>query len=540
MVVALLAAACGSDDDLGAADEVAAAVSAVSFGPSACGGAFVAHDLPHTTTPTSQVVAMVDGTGTGVLAEDLDGDGLVDLVLPNLTGGATLLWNRGGLAFEATALADVGRFRQAITFDIDDDGDRDLMLSTGVGPPQPFYADSPTGPYDRAEIRELGLITFSLSPGDLEGDGDVDLVASSYAVELTVNRDLRALSGIDIGTAVYRPPDTGFEEELLSDSAQALVSQIVDIDGDGRSDVVVGNDLGTPDRFWLGSDFGLTLTQLFDTTTLSTMSMDVGDVDNDGDRDLIATDMKPMPGAPVGPWEELADDIEAARVDDVQVPENVVQLRADDGYEQVAATLGVDATGWSWSGLLGDLDHDGLQDLYVVNGMQAEGMFDSLPESELVEANQAFRNLGDDFAGAPEWELASERGGRGMAMADFDDDGDLDIVVNNLGAPTQLFENQLCGGASLVIEPRWSGAQNLDALGATVVVDSGELSQQRIITATRGYLSGSPTQAHVGLPSGEPVQVSITWPDGLTTRLDDVEPGHRIVVDRSEPVRSEP
>lgn len=479
-------------------------------------------------------MAMVDGTGTGVFADDLDGDGLIDLVLPNLSGETAVFFNEGHLVFDRKVLAPSGRFRQATAADLDGDGDRDLVLSTGVGPPLPFYADTDRGPWRRGELRDIPLFTFSLSPGDLEGDGDVDWVTSSYNAELTASRNPRALNKVDIGTGVHRPVGDGFESELLTTSAQALVSLIVDVDGDGTQDVVAGNDLGTPDRIWLGGPQGLTLTELFDTTTLSTMSIDVGDLDNDGDHDLVATDMKPLPGEPLERWEGVLDDIEAARVDDIQQPVNVVQQRDDAGrYDEMAADFGVDATGWSWAGLLGDLDNDGLQDLYIVNGMQAVGIFDQLPDAALVQPNQAFRNVGEGFESAPDWGLGDRAGGRGMAEADLDNDGDLDIIVNNLGAPARIWENQLCGGEAVVVEPTWSGAQNLDALGASVTVTDGPRQYLRLVTGSRGYLSTSPTRAHVGLGEAPgDVEVAITWPDGAVTIIDDVAPGTLLTVDR--------
>src|SRR5919202_1172853 len=131
-----------------------------------------------------------------------------------------------------------------------------------------------------------------------------------------------------------------------------------------------------------------------------------------------------------------------------QINENVLQVpRGDGSFCNEAYQRRVDATGWSWSGQFGDLDNDGFLDLYVVNGMIAQNLFGHLPNGELVEPNRAFRNQGDGrFRPAPEWGLGSTASGRGMLMADLDGDGDLDIVVNNLQAPAELFENRLCGG----------------------------------------------------------------------------------------------
>jgi len=244
--------------------------------------------------------------------------------------------------------------------------------------------------------------------------------------------------------------------------------------------------------------------------------------------------MARMPGESAAVWEALDDDIAAARVDDVQQPRNVVQLAIDGSYSEQAVDLGVAATGWSWSGLLGDLDDDGFVDLYVVNGMQATSIFEDLPGGELVEENQAFANIDGRFEARPDWGLGSTDGGRGMAQADLDGDGDLDIVVNNLGTPSTLWENQLCGGSSVVVEPIWTSAQNVDALGTTVTVDDGSVARTAIITGARGYISTSATQAHVGLGSdADAVTITVRWPDGAIGIVGDVAPDSTIRVERS-------
>ncbi|KPV47118.1 alpha integrin, partial [Kouleothrix aurantiaca] len=173
---------------------------------------------------------------------------------------------------------------------------------------------------------------------------------------------------------------------------------------------------------------------------------------------------------------------------DPQIVENVLQARGAQGFRNQAYARGMDATGWSWSGEFADLDNDGWQDLYVANGMIESELFNYLPNGELVEQNQARRNDGTgNFVPAPEWGLGSPRSGRGMAIADLDGDGDLDIVVNNLNAPAQLFENRLCGGASLAVDLRWLGSPNTRALGATVQLQSGAATYTRTVRAETGY-----------------------------------------------------
>jgi len=522
---------------------------------SECRGTFVAHDLDHTTSSSNSVATMLDGTGSGVSVADLDGDGDHDIVLGTINGANSILWNTGELTFDRTEVGR-GRYRQISTVDLEGDGDRDIVVTTAIGSPFVFRnggaADgdrADAGPYPsftQEVLTDIKAASFSLGWGDLEGDGDLDIVTGSYNAELTANRDPEAMRGVNVGAVVHINDDGEYQPYLLSKAAQALVAQFGDLDSDGDTDVFVGNDLNTPDGIWLYEDGELIRSDnLLPTTTLSTMSLDIADVDNDGTSELFATDMMPMDDSEETrlKWEPVMGDIEAATMDDVQRPQNAFQTRtgsSNDTFTDTAPALGLEATGWSWSGLFGDLDNDGALDLHVVNGMEAKGMFDHLPGSRLVEPNQAFRNTGDGFSPASEWGLDSTAGGRGSAMADFDSDGDLDIVVNNFNAPSQLFENQLCTGASLEIDLDWIGTANVDAIGSTVSVTSNGVTQQRAISATRGYLSGGPPTVHFGLGELDPgaeVAVEVRWPDGETSTIDKLAPeaAGMLSVDRTTP-----
>jgi enediyne biosynthesis protein E4 len=160
--------------------------------------------------------------------------------------------------------------------------------------------------------------------------------------------------------------------------------------------------------------------------------------------------------------------------------------------------------------------------LYVVNGFMEASTFAHLPEHELVEENQTLRNLGDgQFASMPDWGLGSTRSGRGMSMADLDNDGDLDIVVNNLRGTAQLFENQLCTGKSLEVDLTWPDSANTRAIGTTLVLHSDRGDYYRDVKAASGYLSGDASRIHFGVPDGIQLdQLEIRWPDGEVSVVD--------------------
>ncbi|MCB0250950.1 MAG: CRTAC1 family protein, partial [Anaerolineae bacterium] len=359
---------------------------------------------------------------------------------------------------------------------------------------------------------------------DLDADGDLDLVTGSYDAGLLSDLGNSFLLNKTGGIFVYKNDHGNFRAVPLAGSAQAMAIQLFDADRDGRPDLVVGNDFNVPDYLWLRRDDGWERSR-FDATSHSTMSLDAGDIDNDGVPELFSSDMMPYDDSPatVAAWAPMmASMVAPHEPDDPQVMSNVLQIYTGvTGYQNAARQRGVDATGWTWSAKFGDLDRDGLLDLYAVNGFIESTIFAALPNHELVEENQALRNLGDGrFRPQPAWRLNSTASGRGMAMADLDGDGDLDIVVNNLRAPAQLFENGLCGGDTLQVDLRWPGSGNTQAIGATVALHTDAGTFWRDVRSGSGYLSGDPPRLHFGFPAGARLQsLEIRWPDGAVSYL---------------------
>lgn len=509
-----------------AQDKVEVEVGSTALAQGSCSGSFVAHTLEHTTTvPGGDTVRMFEANGGGVGLGDLDNDGDLDIVLANHAAPNSVLWNETGLRFRRENLGE-GEARAVTLVDLDADGRLDIVFSRRVSAPN-FWHNQGDGTFALELLSGIDKPLYALNWADLDGDGDLDLVGASYDAALLTELGQEFLESGKAGVYVYRNDGGKFTETKLAEGAQALALAITDLNEDGRPDIWVGNDFAVPDSVFLNTPEGWLADDSITATTHSTMSLDTGDLDNDGGMEIFATDMKPYPQEDKAPWLPMMDMMEPHTEGDPQVMENVLQRRAGETFSNEAPAWGVDGTGWSWSAKFGDLDEDGFLDLYVVNGMMESTTFKELPNHELVEENQAFRNDGAGrFVPMPAWGLASTLSGRGMSMGDLDADGDLDIIVNNLRGAAQLFENELCGGESLQIDLLWPGSQNTRGLGTLATLYTDKDTYRRDVRALSGYLSGDPPRLHFGFPKDAVLdRLELRWPDGKVSVIDAPTPG---------------
>ncbi len=541
--------------------------------PQMCSDSFVSHTLDHTTTTDDGLIQMFEANGAGLAVGDLDNDGDLDLVLGNLDFPNTILWNEGNLTFRSQPFGDPKGNTRAITLvDVDADGWLDIVLTRGTGEVNYWRNQSAESGMRNAEstfarqtLPGITRLAYVLNWGDLDSDGDLDLVTATYDAGLLTDRGNEYLLDGKGGVTVYsstsaaqsgcsctwdpRLPDAirasnakpippGFQHKVLTPDAMALALDLVDLNNDGRLDILVGNDFEVRDEAWINAADGWQRSEPFATTTHSTMSFGNGDLNNDGVTDIFASDMNPYNTSPqtLAEWLPVIADLQPDReAGDPQIGQNVLHVPAADGkWRNQATARGIDATGWSWSAGFGDLDNDGWLDFYVVNGMIEERMWKHLPNHELVEENQAFRNDGSgNFVRMPSWGLNATASGRSMVMADLDSDGDLDIAVNNLRAPAQLFENQLCAGNAIEVDLQQIGVQNRNGVGAQVKLYTSMGVLTREVRVYGGYLSGDTTRLHFGLPKGATVEkLEIHWVDGAVSELQNIESGYRFEVVR--------
>lgn len=542
-VLGLILGACSGGTDAIEMEGEAVTVVQTAVSPPTCSGSFITHELDHITTNAFEPIDMYDSNGAGLAIDDLDNDGDLDIVLANLAGNNTLFWNEGELSFRRDEFPH-GSSRAAAIVDVNADGFKDIVFTTRVGTPllwqhtggaEPF-------PFTKHLLDGVNQQAYAMAWGDLDKDGDLDLVTGSYDTALSKELRDTFLFGDGAGVFVYLNENGRFTQTRLAEKSQALAIQLLDLNQDGLDDILVGNDFNTVrDNYWLAQPGGSWLAaEPFDTTTENTMSFDIGDVNNDGSFELFAADMHPYATdeATNAAWHPVMEMMMANTTpveDDPQTMANVLQVRDGLGnYTNIASEMGADATGWSWSTKFGDLNHDGFVDIYSVNGMASYETFNHLPDYTLVEENQVLKNDGaGNFFAMPEWGLNLTAGGRGMSMGDLDGDGDLDIVVNNLLDKAYLLENQLCGGDSLLVDLKQVSGGNTAVIGTTLTLTTDKTTMVRNVRVNSGYLSGDPSQIHFGFPEGSTLEsLTIAWPDGKITTLSNLDKNQIIQIER--------
>ena len=510
-------------------------VKATPLNPrTSCSGRFIAHELNHTTTPTRLPIGFYDSNGAGLAINDLDEDGLADIVMANLAGDNAILWNRGDLEFERQALPTQTPARGTAIIDVDGDGNLDIVFTQQAAAPL-FWRNQGGRDFEREVLRGVIYSGYAMNWLDADRDGDLDLLSGSYDVE---DEKILGQTAPKSGVIYYENRGDRFRATRIADRSNTLAI-LTGVDRAGEHEIIIGNDFAVEDKYFTFRGGAWHETEPLAVMPHSTMSYDAADLDNDGAPEIFAVDMKPYADdeAMMAQWRPVMDMMMAMpQVDgDPQIMENVLYSFDEFGQPRnIARVARLDGTGWSWSAKFGDLDNDGFQDLYVVNGMISLELFSHLPNNELVEENQAYRNVaGASFEPMPRWALNDKASGRGMSLADLDSDGDLDIVVNNLLSPAKLFENQLCGGGSITVDLRQPGVGNSQGIGARLTLHTDKGAYHRDVTAVSGYLSGDSSRAHIGFPSGAALErLTILWNDGEYSEIDDLSANTLIAVMR--------
>ena len=489
----------------------------------------------HTVVPGGRF-SLPEIMGSGLAVFDADGDGRLDLYFVDAGttrghGAPNRLYRQGEDGrfgeVEHSGAEDAGYGMGVAVGDVDGDGDPDLYV--GNWGPDALYLNRGGGMFEEATARS-GIAgdawTSSVAMLDYDLDGWLDLWVVHY-VDVDPGKQCLGAQGRDdycspnvfdgVADTLYRNRGDGTFEDvslragIAGAPANGLGVIVDDFDGDGWPDVYVAND-GEANQLWLNQrdgtfvDEGLLAGAAVNSEGAAEASMGVvaGDVDGDGMTDLFMT--------------HLANET------------NTLYLGRPGGtfrdgtHESGLTAASVPYTGFGT--VLCDLDHDGDEDLVVVNGRVTHADAPH-PRARLeahwsffAEPNQCFLNRGDG-----RFEDASARCGalaetveisRGLAAADLDADGDLDLVVTNTRGPARLYENVAgSGGGAWLAVRAVEGQPPRDAVGARLAVRAGERTFRRTVRSSSSYMTSSLAPAHVGLGAVERYDgIEVTWPGG--------------------------
>jgi len=504
----------------------------------------------------------VDAPGrasAGTVFADVDGDGDLDLLLSALGGPNSLFLNDGsGVFAEAGETAGLTSDRASGTMslaDVDGDGDLDLYTAN----------------------YKIGSAEDLFEPGEVTFENVIRRVAGRYEIaprfrEFYRLRELPELGMVahieraqpdwfylNDGRGRFEPVSFTGGQFLDEDGKRlteapdyfTLAVRFYDVDLDGDPDLYVCNDFDDPDLFWINQGMGvfqLIPRLALRATSSATMAVDFSDIDRDGDVDFFETDMlsrdnrrRKAQRPSYTPLPKLVGNNENRP----QVQRNTLFVnRGDNTYAQIAEYAGVAASDWTWGTLFLDVDLDGYEDMLVTTGHLWDQFDDDyqnrmrrMPAGldwrearstspTLETSNYAFRNNGDltfdDVSVA--WRFGNEADiSHGIAVADLDDDGDLDVIISRLGAPVGVFRNDASANRLAV---RLVGlAPNTRAIGAKISVHGGAVPEQRKeVTAGGMFLSGSDQLYTFAAGDATELTVTIDWRSGRRTVVEHVRP----------------
>lgn len=512
--------------------------------------------------------------GAGVAAGDINNDGLVDLYFAGNQVSNRLYLNKGNFQFEdiseSAGVSGEGGWSTGVTMaDVNGDGLLDIYVSQvgnykGLVGKNRLYINQGENKFeDQASVYGVDFLGFGTQAAflDYDRDGDLDMYLLNHSVkspEVFAQANQRNQPDV-LGDKLFKnllsEGKTGFEDVTETSGIYSSVLGfglgvgIADINEDGWPDIYISNDFTENDYLYLNQQDGTFLESLeilISNTSRYSMGNDLADLNGDGLPEIFTTDM--LPRDPEIWMKSVGED--KAEVYQIkkqfgyadQYVRNHLQLnQGENGFSEIALFSGVYASDWSWSPLIFDMDNDGLADIHITNGIEkrpndldfiqySQQADPKLTRKELLEnqinllptvklPNLSFQNQGNlQFSDqAKNWGLDQPSYSNGSTYADLDNDGDLDLVINNLNQPAFIYQNhsEKFGNSFLRINLKAKG-NNTFGMGAHVGVYFEEKSLFQQYSGTRGFQSGTSSTLVFGLGKVQAIDsISVRWPDGV-------------------------
>ena len=519
--------------------------------------------------------------GGGVALGDINNDGWVDVYFTSNQGENKLYLNQGDFSFkDITTSAGVAGQRAWSTgvamVDINADGWLDIYVCNsgdiaGDKKENELFINQGDGTFvESAEAYNLADKGFSTHATffdyDKDGDLDVYILNNSYQAigSFDLRRNERPKRDLLGGDKLMENRDGKFYD--VSEAAGIYGSVIGfglgvtvgDINRDGWDDLFISNDFFERDYLYINQQDGTfkeVLPEQMRSISGASMGADLADLDNDGFHDLFVTEMLPSnynrlkSVTTFEDWNKYQYNVKNGYGH--QFTRNMLHRNNTNGtFSEVGRLAGVEASDWSWGALFFDMNNDGLRDLFVANGIyqdltdqdylqyvSSEEVIQSVVSGKKVDykrlidiipsekvPNHSYLNQGDfSFDFYTDSGLNQASFSNGSAYGDLDNDGDLDLVVNNVNMPAFVYENKLDPVTSNALQIQLEGAgDNTQALGAKLRVLANDQVYYAEHYPIRGFQSSMDPKLHLGLGQAQTATVEVIWPTGGMSRVENV------------------
>ncbi len=543
--------------------------------------------------------------GAGIAVIDYDKDGLQDLFFLRNQESNLLYRNLGNFKFEdvtnSAGLAGPGGFCVGVSVaDVNEDGWQDLYISrSGLESSENglrdrenlLYVNNGDGTFsEEASARGLNSNRPSTQATffDYDKDGDLDVYLLNTPLDFTSVNTIRAVQ-TDKGLQRLYGPARPWESDQLfrndggkfldvSETAGVvnrgfgLSTLIIDANNDGWDDIFVANDYVEDDLIYINAKdgtFNNQAQQYLRHTSHSSMGSALGDLNNDARLDIVTLDM--LAESPERK-KKLENAMRPDRYNTMvrsnyghQMTRNQLQLNNGMNYSEVGELAGIEATDWSWTPLIVDLNNDKYQDIFISNGYRYELTdldFISFTVDSIMELGGLSREVFDDYEdfvklipsrpqpnylylnqGDLKFENVAATAGVGdpsysgsAVYADLDNDGAVDLIVGNHEEPPFIYRNRNNNGNWLQIEAKGS-AKNTAGYGLRVMLKTGQETLVQRMQPVHGFLGSSMPVLHFGLGDVQQVpRIEVVWPDGKIQVIENVPSNQKLVVDYADAV----